>query len=47
MGFLFSVLYLVLLGFCSALVCCGLLALLVRVPPLVSRQRATLWGVRS
>lgn len=46
MGFIVQFSYLVLLGLCSACVCGGLLVLLVRVPLLVSRQRATLWGVK-
>jgi hypothetical protein len=46
MGLVLSGVYLVALGICSALVCCGLLALVARLPLLVARQRATLWGVR-
>jgi hypothetical protein len=45
MGLFIEVSYLVALGICSTLVCCGALVLLIRVPPLVSRQRAALWGV--
>lgn len=45
MGLILSGVYLVALGICSTLVCGGALVLLVRVPLLVARQRASLWGV--
>ena len=45
MGFILGFWFLFLIGLCSVCVCCGALVLLVRVPLLVSRQRATLWGV--
>jgi len=45
MGQLLSFSYYFVLGICSTFVCCGALVLLVRVPLLVSRQRATLSGV--
>ena len=45
MGFLIQVSFLVLLGLCGTAVCCGALVILCRLPLLVERQRATLWGV--
>lgn len=46
MGLVLSGLFLLALGICSTLVCCGALVLLVRVPLLVAHQRATLSGVK-
>lgn len=46
MGLLVQVSFFVLVGLASVSVCCGALVLLVRVPLLVARQRATLSGVR-
>lgn len=45
MGFIVAFGFLFLVGLCSVVVCCGALVLLIRVSPLVSRQRAALWGV--
>ena len=45
MGIVIQSLFLVLLGLASVMVCGGLLVLLGRLVPLLSRQRATLWGV--
>ena len=45
MGQLLTFSFYFAVGTCSTLVCCGALVLLVRVSPLVSRQRATLSGV--
>lgn len=46
MGLLVQVLFLVLVALASVTVCGGLLALFVRLVPLLDRQRVTLWGVR-
>lgn len=45
MGFIVQLGFLLALGICSTLLGCGLLAIVARVPLLVARQRATLWGV--
>lgn len=42
---LLQVSLLVLLGICGVMVGCGALALLTGLPRLLSRQRATLYGV--
>lgn len=42
---LLEVFGLTLLGLCSVAVCCGVLAIIVSLTPLLDRQRAALWGV--
>lgn len=45
MGALVQVAFLVSLGLCAAMAGCGALVLVIQLPRLVSRQRATLFGV--